>query len=394
MRKRVLFFFSSAPVFNDKVIPVILELANQGCDVTTFFLNEKSYNQLSTMTPYYNWISNLTKVVKLAATRGPRSYRKFIKGYIYAKIVYAVLFKKGYVAFFDTKKATLLEWILARIAYFNGTVVQYSGVYLPYYSDEFEKNYAHALTGNVSRALLQKKAIGQIRKKRLKPFHFKLQYGNTREKTGPKTLTVPFPKLQPWWGSFIKKRFLEIDDPRLAGNEKFVSVFLTHYGNYFFEDGFDLDDFLRDILSSVREQFGNILIVIKPKYSLDKKRLSLFLENNSSNNVVVTDTPVFFLAGKSLCGISVCHSSAQFEFQVGEAPWIEYCSYSNFWKTLCPEITYTTKYGGLYAETYKELGDALKSINRFYFDLNKYKKDIGYYDQEISIDFFKKQSSL
>jgi hypothetical protein len=94
------------------------------------------------------------------------------------------------------------------------------------------------------------------------------------------------------------------------------------------------------------------------------------------------------LSIKSIFGVTTGHTNALFEFIINEKPWIEYCRYSKFWKSYHPPLTFTEKFGGMFAQSIEDLQKCISSIRDNNFDLVKLKKQINFKDANIDFNYF------
>lgn len=399
---KVYFFPSSAVIYNDKVIPIILELAAQGNRVHTVFLDFQAYKNLGIGGPYAEWLRAFTRCRTLITTEQLHFFGKVLFVLRYALLMLGMKLSRGYLAFFDAKGATPLGKRLGRITKKNGTSIMFSSSYLDawqgYDWDEVLKNdaYCRKMKGKSSEAYKKgkKKIVEMYNADKVLLYNKNLIVSEKHLQDMP-ACVVPHPKLQRWWRDFIVTYPPRYDDMDVAPDDRWISVILTHKGNFFFRDDIDVDILVSEIIKSVREVFPETNIVIKPKQTVLRQKdwFAQWKKTILDPRVYFADIPVAILAGNSLAGIMVGHSTAQFEFMVGDAPWIEYCRYSDFWKEVYPKLTYTEEYGGYRAQTPEELIALLRKVKEGQLknDLETFKREVHFYDQDISFNFFAKQ---
>ena len=385
----VYYFVSNSFVWNDKIVPVILELARQGNKVYTVFEGSRGHQELRRAVPYYAWLERYTTIFPIYKT-SKGLWGNIQRELRMAWLMFRMRFFKGYLAFFESKPVSMLRVLrFSNLAKAHGRSVLYSPRYAEYRNEIDEK----AMVEACAKELKKGKISPVMDRKIYHKSHTFLAYhpelaGEAKSVGAQGVLLLHLPKLQAWWRSFVQATPPRYDIPELAEASEFIPVFLTHFGNCFFEDGSDLDSFVSDILMAIRQQYPDTLIVLKPKFTVDVGRLRKALPSGSLDNVVVSSTPVSVLAEKALFGVTVCQTSAQFEFLNSGKGWIEYCRYAGFWKQVYPQETYTTKFGGIYARYFDELGEAIDRATRTGYDLDAFKKMIGFVAQDIDFDFF------
>ena len=382
----VFFFVSSAFVWNDKIIPVILELARQGNTVHTVFPEAREHDELRRTVAYYDWLERYTEIVPLYKT-GRGLLGNLGKRWRNLLLKVRMRFSRDYLALFDTKPISLRSMkIYSDLAMRRGRVVLYHPRYDEYRSEIDEKALLQA-----NRERLHKQA--ETETKIYHRSHALLVYNPSlaaeAEVVGaPAVKVLPHPKLQSWWRDFVNANPPRYDRDEIAGEKEIIPIFLTHFGNYFFEEGTDLDTYVLDIIRAVRRRYPDTLIALKPKFTVDVDRLRTALSEESMGRMVISSTPVSILAEKALFGITVCQTSAQFEFLSGGKAWIEYCRYSGFWKSVYPQETFSAKYGGNFSRYFEELEEAIDMAGQTGYDLDAFKRMSGFVAQDIDFDFF------
>ncbi|MEF2146617.1 MAG: hypothetical protein V3573_14320 [Desulfovibrionaceae bacterium] len=380
----VFYFVSSAFVWNDKIIPVVLELARQGNTVYTVFPEAREHEELRRTVAYYDWLERYTEIVPLYKT-GRGLLGNLGKLWHNLLLKARLRFSRGYLALFDTKPVDSKRVRRCNeLAMRRGRVAVYPPRYDNYRSEIDEETLYAA-----NRDVLQKRE--RSRPADCHDSHIVLAYSIHTAKnltTSGAVRLLSHPKLQSWWSAFL------IDNPPLYDREEIVRekeiipVFLTHFGNFFFEEGTDLDTYVLDIIRAVRRRYPDTLIVLKPKFTVDVDRLRAALPEGGMERVVISSTPVSILAGKALFGITVCQTSAQFEFLCAGKAWIEYCRYSGFWKEMYPPETYTPRFGGIFSRYFEELEEAIDMAGQTGYDLDAFKRMSGFVAQDIDFDFF------
>lgn len=410
---KIFFFLSSNAVYNDKVLPVILHLAHQGNQVESIVLSAGAEIYMNRSGSYALWLKKLTKMRRLIQGEGLTA--RFIQGgrltlleritfhFKCIPLWFEMMFRKRYLAFFDIRSNANLIPLVGYLARKRGKIIFYTGWYVDNWAG---LDWERILSNKEYREKLgKKKASGpKSEEDSLSGRGTVLAYNEElvghKWCKGDEYRVVPHPKMQAWWHSFVRDHLPADDGFNLRSLDKWVSVFLTHRGNYLFRENSDLDVLLKDILGSIRAVFPQTPIVIKPKINLGKSDeqywLSDYLRRLNFEGVIVSYEPIALLAQKSLVGITTGHTTGQFEFMVTEAPWIEYCRYSDFWKEVYPELTYTKKFGGWWAQTPEELEQFLNKIKKgkLRTDLEKWKKQINFFPQNVSFGFFMDSGSV
>ncbi len=393
----IYFFLSGNVVYNDKILPIILELACQGNKVHSIFLSPRAFESIKRTRPYFEWLVAKTKVQRLI-TKEKLSF--FDKCRLLSYVIFLVFqfgLRKNYLALFDTKGAIPITYYLSKIAAWRGRSVVYGAWYADAYKDF---DYARWKNDQKYREIFGKQKKIEKSKHHLVPrkqcdalllYNKDLAYKEDVQGS-PRHLVVPHPKLQSWWREFFTHSPPKYDAGVLHEIPKWISVFLTHKGNFLFQEDSDIDVLLPEIVKSIRRVWPDQYIVIKPKQTVDKVWLAQYLGTMGDDKIVISESPVGILALKSIVGISTAHTTAQFEFMIGEAPWIEYCRYSDFWRKIYPKVTYTEEYSGYWAQTSEELNALLYQVKdgQLKNDLETFKKKINFYEQDISFDFFMK----
>ena len=401
----IFYFVSRNVVFNDKIIPIVLKLAKQGNHVNTIFLDNNNFLELKKNTSYYEWLKRFTSITIVNAELKPVVANYILAVLRYLTLIVRMALSKQYIAFFDSKIAGKETRILSRLARFRGRSV----LYTPTYDDHWGKGYVGGVDQKREKELYLKYTAEFLR--------IKSNYGERIDNPGRdqndrnlrhdsdavlifhedmdnkykncgRHILIRYPKLNFWWKEFVNEYPPIFDSSRIQNEERYISVFLTHFGNYMFKDGLDLDDLLNDIIRAIRSVFPKILIVIKPKVTVDMTRLATILDHFNDPNIVTTNVPVSVLPHKSICGITTCQTTAQLEFLSDRAPWIEYGIYGEWWKEVYPPVSYTEKYGGIFVETYAQLEETLKGIENKRFDLDLFKDRNYYNDKEIDFNLF------
>src|SRR3989338_2035622 len=401
----IYFFPSSAVIYNDKVIPIILELARQGNRVHTIFLDFQAYHHLGKGGSYGHWLRELTDCRALITKQRWNFFDKVWFVLRYARLVLEMRWLKGYLAFFDGKGASSFGKRLSRTAKQRGTSFIFSAWYMdPWQGYDWEKilendAFCRKLKGKSSSEFQEnKKKVVEIYDC-VRGFLFHQDVcGHEEHLKHIPSCVVPHPKLQPWWGAFLDEYPPVFGHPVLDRAKEYIAVFLTHQGNYLFREDSDLDVLVHEIISSVRQIFPDMPIVMKPKQTalFQKKWFEEFRKSIDDLNVLFVDAPVSVLAQRARAGIMTGHYTAQFEFMIGDAPWIEYCRYSDFWKEVYPQRTYTTAFGGSLAETPEELECLLRKVEKGVLktDQRAFRKQMDFYEQNISFDFFAAKKNI
>jgi len=385
---KVYFFVSAAFVFNDKILPVILELARQGYAVRTVVFDKQSARLIRENQAFLTWLTELTTVTTVVAGGEPTPLNRLATAARLLWLYLGLLVNGRYLAFFDTKKTSRLLSVASRIARFRGRSICYVGRYFDYYPG-FEEE--RAMEENKER--LGKRSSDKVIRRHVhdKILVFDKSQIGVKGNGGPEEyLVLNHPKMQPWWRDFMAEHPPVYDNEIVERADSFISVFLTHQGNYFFEEGTDLDGFISEIIRGIRAVYPDTLIVFKPKVTVDREWLAGFFRELGETNVTVSYMPVSVLSLKSICGITTCQSSAQFEFLLGGTPWIEYCRYSTFWKEYYPPLTFTNVFGGEFVRYVEELSEALENLKGRKYDFDKLRGHLGLEPQAIDFDFFYK----
>jgi hypothetical protein len=394
-----IYFFPSGNVtYNDKVIPVILELARQGNTVHTIILSKKTNDYIGIDGSYFAWLDKYTRISRFISTERLSLVDKLVLGLRVMYLWVQMRVKKGYVALFDSKGPSPITSLLSKVANNRGTSVLFTPNYVDTWKDELNWDVAKNNTEFAVR--IGKSSDTRKRKREYKEYSKILSYnhnlvgheGDGREK---QTIVLSNPKLQRWWNEFVVSNPPENEKAISDLVEPWVTVLLSHRSNYIFRDDSDLDALIPEILSSVRKIFPDATIVIKPKRTLiDKKErrdwFYDFMKDLNLGNVVITDMPVSLLSANSLIAISTGHTTAQFEFMGTDAPWIDYCRYSDLWKQMYPKVTYTEEYGGFLAEQPNELEELLIKTRdgELKSDLGFQKDSINFEERDISFELF------
>jgi len=405
--KTVYYFVSHNIVYNDKFIPIVLKLAEQGNYVNTIFFNNKIFLELKKNTPYYEWLKQFTSITVLQNAESKPVVTNYIVAALrYLTLIVRMTLAKRHVAFFDSKKTSKVLRIFSWIAKTRGNSVLYTPTYDDYYGEDFtedgvdRKREKELFLKYTSEFLKLKSNYGErFTNPKLDQHNKDLMHHSdavviyhddttNRYESCGRYILIKYPKLNPWWKDFVNKYPPIFDNPRIQKEDRYVSVFLTHFGNYWFQDGLDLNDLLLDIIRAIRKVFPKILIVIKPKYTVDTTRLAAILDHVRDRNIVTTQAATTVLSHKSICGITTFQTTAQFEFLSDRAPWIEYGIYSDWWKEVYPPVTFTEEYGGIFVDTYSQLEETLKGIETKRFDLDSFKDRCAYRDKEINLDVF------
>lgn len=390
----VYFFPSNTLVHNDKVLPIVLHLAAQGHRIETVFLTHEAIALCGESGPYAHWLRSLTRC-RWCAFNVSGFWRRLLVRLRFAKLLCMMALRRGYVAFFDVRPTSRPLRILSVIARRNGTHVGYT----PWYLDPFEAIDWRAVLADPERCRTLKGRVIEPATQVAAPtvactvllsYHpdaIQKYAGIPRERT----LLISHPKLQTWWIAFLRQHPPTFDDAVVA-LERFVVVFLTHRGNYIFRRGSDLDVLLSEIIATVRRALPGIPIVLKPKQSLlafpDQRRWLTEFVAGCGADVVLSEAPVALLALRAVAGITTGHTTAQFEFMVSEAPWIEYCRYSDFWASICAPLTYTPQYGGTWVETPEALDRVLQNLDRYRGDRKRYEKLLAFEEVPLTFEHF------
>lgn len=393
-RGRVYYFISETVTHNDKVLPVILALADQGHDVETVPLNDDAVRQLDVLGAYGVWIRSHTRVRRFP-TDGWRIGRRCARVLWLLRLMVDQLLHGGYLAFFDSGGKARYVRILLRIARWRGTAIAYP----PWYLDPL------AATIDWDTVFRDPALRRQMGKRHVVPpspppsdtyTALLLYHPDARRKHADlqrhRDIIVPHPKLQPWWRVFLAAHPPTYDPPELADVDRWITVFLTYRGNYIFRKDSDLDVLLVEILAGIRRVFPDIPIVLKPKDSFLYAQgdwFAGFLRAHADARTFVSASPAALLAERAIGAITTGHTTAQFEWMVSEAPWIEYCRYSDFWTSILPQKTYTPQYGGTWVETPDALEDVLRNLDHYRGDRKKYEEILAFHEQPISFDFFR-----
>jgi len=391
---RIYFFPSQTVVHNDKVFPVILALAHQGHHVETVILSGETAFSLMGDDAYAQWLRTLTRVRYCAFDRAVTVMQRLIVRIRFARLLLALVVRRGYVAFFDARPASQPVRMLSRLAKRNGTSV----VYTAWYCDPLRTIDWKAMLADPERQRRLRK-VGSPSKE-VPPIASAttvLCYHPDEVAKYDQALTshvrlLPHPKLQPWWRAFMAARPPHYDQVALSRAERWVAVFLTYRGNYIFREDSDADVLLAEILQAVRRVFPDVLIAVKTKVNVARWHEEWFTEivrRHGDAQTIFTTTPVAFLAERAIAGISTGHSTAQFEFMASTAPWVEYCRYSDFWTSIFPQKTYTPQYGGTWVETPDALEGVLRNLERHRGDRKRYEEILAFREQPLSLDFFR-----
>jgi len=391
--KKIYFFYSNAIVFNDKFIPVVLELARQGHPTRTVLMDAKSRRRFDEVYSYARWLEKLTRVVRVSTGR-EGVLAKCLAMFNFLRLALDMLVSRDYLAFFDDKKTSWLFWLLTRIAKARGRSLLFTGYHLDMYPG-FDEEAAQEQNKAEMHKVARRRKVARFREKSRDKecdaviFYHQDQLPKLRHFRCDRAVILHHPKMQSWWREFLRQCPPEYDNPVVARAESFISVFLTHQGNYFFAPGSDLDVLLAETIRAVRAAYPDTLIVVKPKTTVDKDFLDRVLAGIGDKNLTLTTTPVALLAMKSLFGITTCHTSAQFEFMCHGKPWLEYCRYSDFWKGYYPDVTCTVRFGGVWAETLDELMIAVSAAEAGApAVMDNFKRIIGFQEQPLDISLF------
>lgn len=396
-RGRVYYFISETVVHNDKVLPIILALAEQGHVVETVPVSDDAARQLDVLGSYGTWIRSRTRI-RHFPTGGGRIWRKCVRMIWFVRLITVHVIRSGYLAFFDSRVKAPYMRLLIRIARWRGSAIAYS----PWYLDplaaaiDWEAVYRNA------------ELRRQMGKRHLTPpvptppdtYSALLQYhpDALRKSTDllrDRDIVMPHPKLQPWWRAFLAAHPPSYDPPELAGLDRWITVFLTYRGNYIFRKDSDLDVLLLEILAGIRRVFPDIPIVLKPKDSIlyiQREWFTDFLRVHADARTFVSNSPPALLAERAMCGITTGHTTAQFEWMVSEAPWIEYCRYSDLWTSIYPQKTYTPQYGGAWVETSDALERMLRNLDHHRGDRKRFEELLAFKEVPLSFDLFTKSA--
>ncbi len=380
-------------IYNDKVAPVVLELAKQGHKVDTVTIGAYPHEYVARC-GYSKWFKQLTRIRPLISTDHPSLLDKFLLRIRYIILLLEMRLRGGYIAFFDTKPPAPMFTRLGNVAKKRGCSIG------------FPANYIDTWQGEINWDKIRKDPVVSKRLGKLpEPIPYKLDhlsaamiYNSDLINFNPgftdqKRIIVPHPKLQSWWGEFLKEYPPQYNDEQLQTLDSFIAVFLTHQGNYFLREDSDLNVLVPEIVNCVQAVFPNMPIVVKPKDTIFKKQKEWFrqlIKEIDDPNLIVTDAPVSVLAHKAIAGITTGHTTAQFEFVGTSAPWIEYTRYSDFWKAIYLKSTYTPDYGGIWVKTPEELCESLQQIKEgnLHTDQERLKTEIQFFDQPISFHTF------
>lgn len=392
---RVYFFPSQTFIHNDKVFPIVLGLAHQGHHVETIILSGEVEFVLRDGSAYAHWLSKLTRIRRYAFDHATTITQRLCVRIRFVHLLLTLAFRRGYLAFLDSRHSSKPSRVLNWIANRNGTVVIFTAWYL---NPLHDINWAAVLADPQRRRRMKGTVESAVRTAPL------MHEGTTllcyhpnvveeyREIHYQRLAVLPHPKLQPWWRSFMVAHPLRYDHDALAHADRWVAIFLTHRGNYMFREDSDADVLLEEILRVVRRVFPNMLIAIKPKANIARSQeewLRDIVQKYGDQRTIFTTTPVSFLAERAVAGITTGHTTAQFEFMTSDAPWIEYCRYSIFWEEIYAQKTYTPQYGGTWVETPDALEVTLRNLHRHGGDRRQYEALLAFHEVPLSFDFFR-----
>jgi hypothetical protein len=391
MKQRRIYWFASGNfVFNDKIIPIILELARQGARVETILFTESSVRQLLGDTPYGKWVRSFTCVRRILTVRNPTL---FCRLRLYAHVVFLWIcfrLRRGYIVFFDAKGSTPVTRLLGEIARTRGRVI----VYPAWYADAWHGfDWTGMWTDPEKRALLMKgppkpPAAPNVHDTLLVYNRSMVEHGACTQRD--RHAVVPQPKLQPWWDSFVRAHPPEYDNPALASLDEWIVLLTRGMGNYLFPSDSDVDVLIDEVMRTVRTVFPDMPVVIKPKLSVDHVWLREYIASHGYANVYISESPIGVLAHRARAGVTIGHTTGQFEFVSPHAPWIEHCRYSVTWRQLYPSLSYTERYGGYWSQTPEELSMLFTRLRdeQLPARLDIVRDAIGFFEQPISFDYF------
>jgi len=377
-------------------IPVPLELARQKNKVYSIFIAERGYEFIKNNITYFNWLNRFTIIKRISTVPRKSPFYKLIRIINLFSLSLEMLFSSKYLAFFlYSRGANLSIRLLSMIAYVRGVSIAYGGIYAVIISDtDADHNRKKEFFEQLQMGKRKPRRVDKYVKYNKVLFYNKDQiciykrYKGLKDLSQSNHLILSHPKLQNWWRDFVDKFPPSYDREEIIKEQYIISIFITHQGNYFFEEGSDLDVLLKEILISVRAFFPKTLIAIKPKETVNKSWLNNFILSLKDDNIVITNTPVSVLSIKSIFGVTTGHTNALFEFIINEKPWIEYCRYSKFWKSYYPPLTFTEEFGGMFAQSIEDLQKCISSIRDNNFDLVKLKKQINFKDANIDFNYF------
>ena len=393
---KILWFFANDFISVDIFIPIPLELGRQKNKVYSVFMSEKGYELVKNNITYFNWLNRFTIIKRISTVPRKSPFYKLIRIINLFSLSLEMLFSSKYLAFFlYSRGANLSIRLLSMIAYVRGVSIAYGGLYTINITDtEADQNPKEEFFEKLQKGKRKPERVKKYVKYNKVLFCNKDQiyiykrYKGLKELSQSNHLILSHPKLQNWWNDFVDKFPPSYDREEIIKSQYIISIFITHQGNYFFEEGSDLDVLLKEILISVREFYPETLIVIKPKLTVDRSWLAKFILTFKDDNIVITNTPVSVLSIKSIFGVSTGLTNALFEFVINGKPWIEYCRYSQFWKSYYPPLTYTEDFGGLFAQSIEDLQKCIGIIKDYKFDMSKLKKQIDFKDTNIDFDYF------
>ena len=393
---KVFWFVANDFIDIDSFIPVPLELARQKNKVYSIFIAERGYEFIKNNITYFNWLNRFTILKRVSTVPRKSPFYKLIRIINLFSLSLEMLFSSKYLAFFlYSRGANLSIRLLSMIAYVRGVSIAYGGIYVINIHDtDADHNRKKEFFEQLQMGYRKPKRVNKYYKYNKVLFYNKDQiciykrYKGLKDLSQSNHLILSHPKLQNWWRDFVDKYPPSYDREEIIKEQYIISIFITHQGNYFFEEGSDLDVLLKEILISVRAFFPKTLIAIKPKETVNKSWLNNFILSLKDDNIVITNTPVSVLSIKSIFGVTTGHTNALFEFIINEKPWIEYCRYSKFWKSYYPPLTFTEEFGGMFAQSIEDLQKCISSIRDNNFDLVKLKKQIDFKDVNIDFNYF------
>jgi hypothetical protein len=393
MKKYIYFFVSRAVVFNDKIIPVMLELSRQGNPVRSVFLDRKAVRFYHLMPTYARWLDEHTDV-DFVAPRDAQSPLYRLRGaFNLLWLMLGMLVRRDYLAFFDAKKAGWVTWLLTVIGKLRGKVIIYAGAYCEIHPGYDWRPDEEKYKAEMHKSPTSERQASYRKRERKKHAHEVLlfnhdQYDEFKLQDCPYYRLLPFPKMQKWWADFMAAYPPYYDHDLVAQSKDLISIFVTFRGNYLMDPKSDIDVLLPDMIRAVREVYPHNILAIKPKESASSGDVKGIIEATGEKNFFITQTPVSLLALKSIFGMATCHTTAQQEFMCHTPLWIEYCRYSEFWKGIYPRMTFTEVYGGLFEQYYDGLLEAVRGIESRQYALEEFKKLMDFREQPLSVEFF------
>ena len=379
----------------DTTIPFLSCLKKPGKNINCIFWNPQSFGLLSSFPAFYKILTEIGSISVIDTTS---FYRLFCS---YGSVMLRILIASNPRIITEgstTDKTNIFSTPLRLLSKFKGIFYVIQKYSAPMSFSYIEEYYLSGLNDPEQRRILGKSPgtfEAYSEKSYLGTVLLQSQYEDERADFfghSKKRLYLGYYKLHKSWSNIVEANPCG-GSATLQKEKSFIVNLAKKSGEHYFDSAGTAQILLQETIEHIRKYYKNTLIVLKLKpYKMANATndwFKSFVTESKDERLVIDDTPVAFMAPKTIVALFTVPSTAYIDFVINEVPCITHARYGKNYHKVHPKGEYLSDFGVLKTSTIEELDKAISTVKDGTFNVmtrDSLKQHLAHIDDESTFE--------